>query len=60
MAAALDRLRIDRHAVQESDLAHPSPCCYEHINPYGRYAFEMNEDLAGAMLRPLRPVRPPA
>jgi hypothetical protein len=40
MAAALDRLRIDGHPVQESDLSHLSPCRYEHINPYGKYAFE--------------------
>jgi hypothetical protein len=60
MAAALDRLRIDGHLVQESDLAHLSPCRYEHINPYGKYAFEMSEDLGGAKLRPLRPGRPSA
>src|SRR3954452_13002830 len=39
MAAALDRLRIDGHSVQETDLSHLSPCRYEHINPYGKYAF---------------------
>ena len=60
MAAAIDRLRIDGHPVQEADLAHLSPCRYEHINPYGKYAFEMSEDLGGAKLRPLRPGRPPA
>ena len=60
MAAALDRLRIDGHPVQESDLAHLSPCRYEHINPYGKYAFEVSEDLRGAKLRPLRAGRPRA
>ena len=54
MAAAIDRLRIDGHPVQEADLAHLSPCRYEHINPYGKYAFEVSEDLGGAALRPLR------
>ena len=58
MAAAIDRLRIDGHPVQEADLAHLSPCRYEHINPYGKYAFEVSEDLRGAKLRPLRPGRP--
>jgi hypothetical protein len=54
MAAAIDRLRIDGHPVQEADLAHLSPCRYEHINPYGKYAFEVSEDLRGAALRPIR------
>ena len=60
MAAAIDRLRINGHPVQETDLAHLSPCRYEHINPYGKYAFEVSEDLGGAGLRPLRPGRTPA
>ena len=60
MTAAIDRLRIDGHSVLESDLAHLSPCRFEHINPYGKYGFEMSKDLGGAKLRPLRPGRPPA
>lgn len=60
MAAAIEQLRLDGHAVQESDLPHLSPCRYEHINPYGKYAFEMSKDLGRAKLRPLRPGRPPA
>ena len=60
MSAAIDRLRIDGHPVQDPDLAHLSPCRYEHINPYGKYAFEMSKDLGGAKLRPLGPGRPPA
>ena len=60
MAAAIDRLRIDGHSVQDADLPHQSPCRYEHINPYGKYAFEVSEDLRGARLRPLRSGRSPA
>jgi TnpA family transposase len=60
MAAAIDRLRIDGHAVQDADLAHVSPCRFEHINPYGKYAFDVGEDLGRAVLRPLRPGRSPA
>jgi hypothetical protein len=60
MAAAIDRLRINWHPVQETDLAHLSPCRYEQINPYGKYAFEVSEDLGSAELRPLRPGRAPA
>jgi TnpA family transposase len=54
MSAAISRLRIDGHPVQDADLAHLSPCRYEHINPYGKYAFEVSADLRGAKLRPLR------
>jgi len=54
MGAAIDRLRIDGHPVQDADLAYLSPCRYEHINPYGKYTFEVSEDLRGARLRPLR------
>jgi len=60
MAAAIDRLRVDGHSVQETDLSHLSPCRYEHINPSGKYAFDVSKDLGGAKLRPLRPGRPPA
>ncbi len=60
MSAAIDRLRIDGHPVQDADLAHLSPCRYEHINPYSKYAFEVSEDLRGAKLRPLRAGRSPA
>jgi len=60
MAAAIDQLRREGHAVQDSDLAYLSPCRCEQINPYGEYDFEMSKDLGGAKLRPLRPGRPPA
>ena len=33
---------------------------YEHINPYGKYAFDVSKDLGGPKLRPHRPGRPPA
>jgi TnpA family transposase len=55
MAAAIDRLRIDGHSILEEDIAHVSPCRYEHINPYGKYAFDVSEALGGARLRPGRP-----
>ena len=60
MGAAIDQLRQEGHPVQESDPAYLSPCRYEHINPYGKYEFEVSESLRGAKLRPLRPSRPSA
>ena len=48
MAAVIEQLRQDGYAVQESDLAYLSPCRYEHINPYGKYDFEVkwSEDVS--------------
>lgn len=54
MAAAIDQLRQEGYPVQEEDIAHLSPARYEHINPYGRYCFEVNPELAPNRLRPLR------
>ena len=36
------------------DLSHLSPALYGHLNPYGKYRFDLDEDLHGAALRPLR------
>jgi hypothetical protein len=58
MAAEIERLGIDAHRVQQSELAHLSPCRYEHINPFGKYAFDVSRDLGDAKLRPLRLGRP--
>lgn len=54
MAAALDQLRGEGHTVRDEDVAHLSPARYEHINPYGRYSFEVEEEEATPELRPLR------
>ena len=55
MAAVIDRLRTKGKPVHEEDLAHLSPARYEHINPYGKYRFEVEEGLSRTRLRPLRP-----
>ena len=54
MTAAIDRLRIGGHPVQDADLTHASPYRYEHINPYGQYTFNVRQELARKGLRPLR------
>jgi TnpA family transposase len=54
MAAVLEQLRAEGRTVNDEDIARLSPALYEHINPYGKYAFEVSEDLRGAKLRPLR------
>jgi hypothetical protein len=40
---------------KEEDIARLSPARYEHINPYGKYRFEVEEGLSR-----FRPLRPPA
>jgi hypothetical protein len=53
MAAAIEQLRADGYAVRDEDITHLSPARYEHINPYGKYRFDI--DLRARQLRPLRP-----
>jgi hypothetical protein len=45
---------------RREEQAHQWPCRYKHINPYGKYAFEVSEDVGGDGLRPLGPGRSPA
>lgn len=54
MTAALDQLRAEGHTVNDDDVAHLSPARYEHINPYGKYRFELEENINRGQLRPLR------
>jgi hypothetical protein len=55
MAAALDQLRLAGDEVTDEAIAHLSPARYEHINPYGKFSF----DLAQASRTGLRPLRKP-
>lgn len=56
MMAAVEQLRAEGYTVEDADLAHLSPARYEHINPYGKYRFNLEEGN-----RPqLRPLRQPA
>ncbi len=54
MQAALDQLRTEGYPMQEDDLAHLSPARFEYVNPYGKYAFPINEVSERQGLRPLR------
>ncbi|HLB87879.1 MAG TPA: Tn3 family transposase [Terriglobales bacterium] len=54
MQAALDQLRTEGYPVQEDDLAHLSPARFEHVNPYGKYYFPIDEATKRQGLRPLR------
>jgi Tn3 transposase DDE domain len=54
MAAVIEQLRAEGKTVNEEDIARLSPARYEHINPYGKYRFEVEEGLSRSRLRPLR------
>jgi len=54
MQAVLDQLRAEGYRVQEEDLAHLSPARFEHINPYGKYYFPIDQALKRQGLRSLR------
>ena len=54
MQAALDQLRSEGYAIHEADLTHLSPARFEHINPYGKYYFPIDQARRRHGLRPLR------
>jgi rRNA maturation protein Nop10 len=54
MAAALDYLKQEGYSISEEDIAHLSPARFDHINPYGKYRFDMTENQNRKGLRQLR------
>ena len=59
LAAAVEDLRAEGLQIEESDLAHLSPARYDHINPYGKYHFDVETGLSRTHLRPLRRTQSP-
>ncbi len=56
MAAVLEYLKQEGYPIREEDIAHLSPVRFEHINPYGKYRFNLAENQNRQGLRPLRPL----
>ena len=54
MQAVLDSLCAEGRSVEEDDVAHLSPARFEHVNPYGKYVFPLEEAERRQGLRPLR------
>jgi TnpA family transposase len=52
MQAVLDHLRTKGSPVHAEDLPHLSPARFEHLNPYGKYYFDIDKERPA--LRPLR------
>ena len=51
MNAAIERLRAEGRIGRDIDLGHLSPALYGHVNPYGKYRFEIEG--RAPSLRPL-------
>ena len=56
MQAAIDHLEAQDYQVNEDHLVHLSAARYQHINPYGKFKFEISVDLTSNGLRPLHSV----
>ena len=54
MKAAIDRLVEEGAIGTDVDLSHLSPGLHEHVDPYGRYRFDVDDAVASGRLRPLR------
>jgi TnpA family transposase len=54
MQAAIEELRRQGHSINEADFVHLSPVRFKHINRYGKFRFDIGDDLAPTGLRPLR------
>ena len=50
----MEQLRSEGYAISDGDVVHLSPARYEHINPYGRYHFDVDGERRRSDLRKLR------
>jgi TnpA family transposase len=57
MQAVIEQLRAEKAAIDETDFVHLSPARFEHINPYGRYEFDVAKAFSRQTLRPLGKTR---
>jgi TnpA family transposase len=54
ISQVLEEMRLEGYPVFDDDVAHLSPARYEHINPYGKFFFDITGNSARQGLRPLR------
>jgi TnpA family transposase len=54
MQAIIEQLRKEGYQVSDNDLRHLGPARHGHINPYGHYTFNVQQELQRKGLRPLR------
>jgi len=54
MQEVVKQLREEGKDIKDGDLKHLGPARHEHINPYGHYTFNVQQELQRKGLRPLR------
>jgi len=54
MMEALAALRARGETITDEDLVHLSPALFAHVNPYGKYRFEIPDEGTPTRRRPLR------
>ncbi len=54
MQQAINQLKAEGYPIFEDDLKHLSPIRHEHINPYGKYEFNVEEEFNREGFRPVR------
>jgi TnpA family transposase len=59
MQAVIDQLKKEGYHISDSDIAHISPCRFNHINKHGRYTFNVEKEQGRQGLRPLRNSKTP-
>ena len=59
MQVVIDQLKAEGYSINDDDLAHISPCRFDHINKHGRYTFNVEKEWKRQTLRPLREPRNP-
>ena len=54
MQEVINKLKFEGTEVNDADFVHLSPARFKHINPYGRYEFDVAKTFSREELRPLR------
>ena len=52
--AVVNQLKEEGYKIDEADLTHIFPVRFDHINPYGRFFFNLDQNFDLQQLRPLR------
>ncbi len=54
IGAVVEQLKAEGQEIAAEDLAHVSPARFTHVNPYGKYEFDLDTHWGEGVLRPLR------